>query len=250
MDWTLQKYEELCAALVSAGYRGIGISDYLRQPDLPEKIVLLRHDVDSRPAHSLKLAEIEKKHSLTATYYYRSVNFDPATLRQMHALGHEVGYHYETLAQAKGNMTEAIALFSQELARLREHAPITSASMHGSPLHPFDNRDIWQHTTPTQFQLVGEVYLDIDYTKITYLSDTGRTWHPTRYNVRDHTRVPSPYQLETTDDLIHLIQTQEIQHVCLLTHPERWQENRLAWRVQQGRDTVTNLVKSVIQAVR
>lgn len=252
MDWTLAKYNELCAALVQAGYQGIGMSDYMTAPNRAEKIVLLRHDVDSRPAHSLKMGEIENQHGLKATYFYRTVKsaFDPSVLKKMHALGHEVGYHYETLAQANGNIGNAISLFEQELARMRQFAPITSVSMHGSPLHPYDNRDIWQHTTPDKFNLCGEVYLSIDYTNLTYLSDTGRTWHPTRYNVRDHTTVPPHYFVETTDDLISLIRTTEIPRLCLLTHPERWQSDPLAWRTQQVRDTATNLVKLTLIRLR
>lgn len=247
MDWTLQKYEALCEALVSAGYHGIGMSDYMRQPDRPEKTVLLRHDVDSRPAHSLKLAVIEKQHGLKATYFYRTVNFDPAILKEMHAMGHEVGYHYETLAQASGNMTKAIDLFASELAKLRAHVPVTAASMHGSPLRPWDNRAIWQHVTPAQFDLCGEVYFSIDYTNMIYFSDTGRTWHPTRYNVRDHTHMPHSFQAETTNDLIQVIQSGQIQHLCLLTHPERWQSNPAAWRLQQIRDTAANLAKVILK---
>ncbi|MBZ0309942.1 MAG: hypothetical protein K8I82_28020 [Anaerolineae bacterium] len=247
MDWTLQKYEALCAALITAGYVGLGMSDYMKQPDRSEKIVLLRHDVDSRPAHSLQLGQIEKKYGLTATYFYRTVNFDPAVLQKMHTMGHEVGYHYETLAQANGRMPKALALLESELAKLRQYVPVTAASMHGSPLRPWDNRAVWQHIRPEQLGLCGEVYLSIDYAKLAYLSDTGRTWHPTRYNIRDHTDTPPPYQVETTDELIELILTGQIHHLCLLTHPERWQSGRLAWQLQQIRDTSTNGLKIILK---
>jgi hypothetical protein len=77
--------------------------------------------------------------------------------------------------------------------------------MHGSPLLPWDNRDIWARATPADFGLVGEVYRDIDYRLVHYLSDTGRTWHPTRFNVRDRPVTTAEDVVETTPALIDVV---------------------------------------------
>lgn len=251
MDFTLQKYAEICAALVEADYCGICIGDYLSGNAPAGKIVLLRHDVDSRPMHAVKMAEIEQTHGLSATYYFRMVGraFEEDAIRKISVLGHEVGYHYETLAQTRGNIHQAVDLFRTELARLREIAVVRTASMHGSPLSKWDNRAIWENVKPQDFDLVGEVYLDIDYAIVTYLSDTGRSWHPTRYNLRDIAAVPATYTAETTDDLIALIGSGEIQTLCLLTHPERWQDDIFNWSVQWLRDTATNTAKVGLKAL-
>lgn len=261
MDFTLSKYEAICAALVETGYHSIAIGDYIQQAAIATpasedrepvtNTVLLRHDVDSRPRQATKLAAIEQRYGLTATYFFRTVKsvFHPATIRTIHAMGHEVGYHYETLAQTRGNMEQAIVRFEQELARLRELVDVKVAAMHGSPLMPWDNRAIWQHTAPADFGLVGEVYRDIDYDCVLYLNDTGRTWNPVRYNLRDSTthRVAPQFWVDSTDELIALIRSEQASSICLSTHPERWQANRLLWLIQASRDTSTNLIKVALK---
>jgi len=249
VDFSLHMYDRLCAALVAAGYTSVPMAAAMQQAaSLPPKTVLLRHDVDSRPRHAAKLGAIETKHGLTASYHFRSIAslFDPHAMQAVAEQGHEVGYHYETLAQTNGDIDQAITLFAEELKKLRHHAPIHVASMHGSPLSRHDNRTIWQTTTPAAFDLIGEAYRDLDYRQWVYLNDTGRTWHPTRYNLRDHTTTPSPYTPNTTLDLIELIEQGEIKYLCISAHPERWQ-NGIAWHIQRGRDVVTNSIKLALK---
>ena len=249
MDFTLKKYRALCAALVASGYRAVTHADYIGGNFGAQKIVLLRHDVDSRPRHAIKLAQIERDHGLAATYYFRTRGraFDADAIRAIHGLGHEVGYHYETLALSGGDMPRAIERFRADLARLRELAPILTASMHGSPLSRWDNRAIWQQATPGDFDLRGEAYRDIDYTQVVYLNDTGRTWNPTRYNLRDVTGEIPRAIVESTDDLIALIAAGEIQQVCISSHPERWQSNAGLWLLQATRDVAANIVKVALR---
>lgn len=250
MDFTLRKYAQLCAALLDHGYRSLSVGAYIEEcPAHDERLVLLRHDVDRHPRHALKMGEIEKEYGLTATYFFRTVKsaFDPDAIRAMHGLGHEIGYHYETLAQTRGDITRAIDLFGQELARLRGLAPVRVAGMHGSPLSRCDNRAIWEWVTPQAFDLVGEVYRDIDYHRVVYLNDTGRSWNPTRYNLRDLTDEAPPFSAETTDDVIALLGDERIRHLCLLTHPERWQDGAMAWVRQLVWDVATNGIKVLLR---
>lgn len=253
-DFTLEAYSDLCTVLHKTGYASLSISDYLgASPDhLPQKFFLLRHDVDSQPRHAFKLALIEQQYGLKATYYFRTIPsvFEPATMKQLVSMGHEVGYHYETLGQVHGNIPDAIELFRQELARMREIVPVTSASMHGSPLKRWNNRDIWQQVSPVDFDLLGEAYRDIDYERVTYLNDSGRTWHPTRYNLRDHTNVIQHYDIDSTWDLINLLEGNALPQVCISAHPERWQDDWLSWSMQTMRDVGINWTKSAIKRVR
>jgi len=252
-DFTLAKYAELCWTLREAGYAGVRMGDYLTQKlPLSQRVVLLRHDVDSRPAHSAKLAMVEQQHGFRATYFYRTVrgSLDPHTITRVVEMGHEIGYHYETLSQARGNLDEAVARFGRELERLREYAPVQVASMHGSPLKPWDNRDIWTRCQPADFGLVGEAYRDLDYAVLNYFSDTGRTWNPQRYNIRDHVSHPAAHPVETTDELIALIKSRQIAHICILTHPERWADGLGEWLVQASRDVAINVAKLVIKRLR
>jgi hypothetical protein len=198
------------------------------------------------------MARLEASLGLRATYYFRTVgsSYHPPTLEAVAALGHEVGYHYETLAQTGGDMPAAIALYKEELAKLRRYAPVQTASMHGRPFSPWDNRDIWQQVSPAEFGLLGEAYRDIDYSQVLYLNDTGRTWNPHRHNRRDHAgegpNLASPP--DSTCDLMAFIRAEAPPRLCLSVHPERWPSSTLGWIMQAGADLGINLAKRVRQA--
>lgn len=249
-DFTLAKYEALCRALGRAGYSGLGIGDYLAlgAAPQPERLVLLRHDVESSPAHALRMADLERRCGFVATYFFRTKRrvFDPRAIAHVTGLGHEIGYHYETLTRARGDMDRALELFASDLARLRQWAPVRVASMHGSPLLPWDNRAIWQRARPQDFDLLGEVYRDIDYSRVSYYSDTGRTWHPQRWNVRDHVAAAPEHVVDTTDELIALVRAQRVSRLCLVTHPERWSATPLSWALRAARDQAENRIKVAV----
>jgi hypothetical protein len=252
-DFTLAKYERLCDALGREGYVGLGMADYLTRPaaGLPGRLVLLRHDVESDPGQAVRMGAIEKARGLVATYFFRAKRsvLRPEAIRQLAGMGHEIGYHYETLSRARGDIARAIEMFRHELARLREHASVRVASMHGSPLLPWDNRAIWSRVSPADFDLAGEVYRDIDYGAVDYFSDTGRTWHPRRFNIRDHAPAPTGQVAESTDELIALIAEGRMRRICLLTHPERWSPDALSWWLRRLRDAAENRFKVVLAKI-
>jgi hypothetical protein len=252
-DFTLAAYGRLCASLTESGYASLGLADYLGRPpaERPERCVLLRHDVESSPAKALAMGELERRHGLVASYFFRTKRavFQPQAIRALVALGHEIGYHYETLGRCLGRLDAAVALFGRELARLREHADVRVASMHGAPLSPWDNRDIWSKARPRDFGLVGEVYLDLDYASVSYFSDTGRTWHPRRYNIRDHPPAPPGALVDTTQELIALVLSRRLPRLCLLVHPDRWAATGFEWRARALRDGLENRAKIALKAL-
>ena len=252
-DFTLPAYGRLCATLREAGYAGLTFRAYLEtQPAArPERFVLLRHDVESSARRAVEMGAIEKAQGLAATYFFRTKPsvFRPQAIRELLAQGHEIGYHYETLGRAFGRIDAALALFEQDLARLRAHADVRVASMHGAPLSPWDNRDIWKKAQPKDFGLIGEVYKDVDYRDVAYFSDTGRTWHPHRYNIRDHAAVPPASIVDTTEELAELVRGQQLRRLCLLVHPDRWSATPGEWSRRALRDEVENRIKMVVKAV-
>jgi hypothetical protein len=65
----------------------------------------LRHDVDLLPGRSLRFAWIQHKMGIKGSYYFRAFpeSWDEAVIKEIAALGHEVGYHYECLTTCNGN---------------------------------------------------------------------------------------------------------------------------------------------------
>ena len=92
--------------------------NYLNQaknPNLPS--VILRHDVDLLPQNSLQTAIIENKLDIKYSYYFCIVkeSNQPKIIEKIRDLGHEIGYHYEDLKLADGNMEKAYESFVENL---------------------------------------------------------------------------------------------------------------------------------------
>jgi hypothetical protein len=153
------------------------------------------------------------------------------------------------MSRARGDAARAVALFHEALATLRAHAPVRVASMHGSPMLPWDNRDVWRTAQPSDFGLLGEAYRDVDYTVVRYFSDTGRTWHPRRFNVRDRLAASQEVVAESSDELVAWLARPGGRHVSILTHPERWPATTVGWAARAVRDLAENVGKVAVAAV-
>jgi hypothetical protein len=253
MDFTLETYRNICITLTENYYTIVTVNDFLNQVAPRRMTAILRHDVDRRPSTALRMAHLEHQLGIKSTYYFRFCKgvFDPSIIKEIKAMGHEIGYHYETLSKCRGDMDKAISLFNEELEAFRQICPVHTASMHGRPLLPWDNRRIWQYVTPAQFNLSGECYLSIDYDSIQYFSDTGRTWHPGKYNIRDHVQNSrTPHLLTRSEELIRFLQTNVISNVCILTHPNRWSDGKIELIISAGTDFAINQIKKLLLLVR
>lgn len=134
MDFTRQKYRELLSQLKKCGYEFITYTGYC-EGKLPLRFVILRHDVDLLPQNSLLSASIESKMGARATYYFRAVpeSWDEKVIKEIASMGHEIGYHFESLTTCKGDVEKAYRDFTKNLERLRALAPVCTICMHGSP---------------------------------------------------------------------------------------------------------------------
>jgi hypothetical protein len=170
-------------------------------------------------------------------------------VKEIEGLGHEIGYHYEVMDKAHGDIKSAERIFEHELTSLRKVAEVSTACMHGNPLSPWDNRDFWRHFSLSQFHLVGDAYLSIRDPDLCYVTDTGRGWNRDKYNIKDTfsdssmTLIPG---LLTTRALIELIQTKRYPKMYLQSHPNRWSWRRLQWYRQLGEDLCINWMKLLL----
>lgn len=98
-DFTLAKYNELLRTFLSKGYVFLTFENYCTAEHLPDRYVILRHDVDRCPQNSVATAQIENKLQVRASYYFRVVpeSNQPDAIRRIVDLGHEIGYHYEDM---------------------------------------------------------------------------------------------------------------------------------------------------------
>ena len=244
-DFTLQKYKELCEAIMEE-YMPLTIESYLTKKP-PGKFVILRHDVDRKPETALRMAKLENDLGITSTYYFRMKKdvFKPEIIKEIANLGHEIGYHYEVLDKAKGDFERAIRIFEDELKEFRKISDVKTICMHGNPLSKWMNKDIWKKYDFKDFGIIGEPYLSIDYTKVLYLTDTGRKWN-SRFSVKDVVDANVNQAIEkvkSTEDMIEMLSNKEAEQICILTHPNRWSDSFSGWLIELILQSIKNIGK-------
>ena len=266
MNFTLKTYKNLLNTLIEQGFSFQPFNEFLEKP--VSTTILLRHDVDLKPQNALATAIIENKLGIQGSYYFRMVpeSFDIDIIKQIADLGHEVGYHYETMDTASEKLkvkskkikeedrerliNAAYQEFCENLEEFRKIYPVKTICMHGSPKSAFDNRDIWKKYDYRQLGIIGEPYFDIDFDKVFYLTDTGRCWNGYKYSVRD--KMPQQERwvkagliFRTTNDIIKAAQGDRLPSQIMITvHPQRWTNNPALWLWELAAQRAKNVVKA------
>ena len=251
MDFTHEAYRALLFSLKRRGYTFYTFEQFLSVPQ-NGRIIVLRHDIDKRPQNALKLARIEHRLGIKASYYIRAVKgtWDENIIRKIVALGHELSYHYEDLTIAKGNHEKAWEHFKINLAKIREFYSAKTICMHGSPLSKWDNRELWKKYDYREVGIVGEPYFDIDYSKVLYITDTGRGWNHTKVSVRDkidHSDNVLQLSIKGTGQMIEMIENNNFPDCAIInTHPQRWFPFGVNWVNELLLQSLKNTIKRLL----
>jgi hypothetical protein len=202
-DFTYLEYRNLLERLRESR-TNLCFSDF-RGPVHPDRFYLLRHDVDFCPQRALEMARVEAELKVRATYFLllsaTTYNLLAPELiaipRQLVALGHEVGLHYDLRAlEAAGS---PVLPLIQDQARLLGNiagTEIRAVCMHNPST---DGTDPLRHTGA--FVNAYEAAFTED---IFYASDSCGAWRDQTYALL--TRGPLPARLQ------------------LLIHPIYWDE--------------------------
>ena len=252
MDFTLKAYAGILKAGLEAGYAMHPVSDWHDLPQEKRRGIILRHDVDRRPQNALDMARAEHALGVRSTYYFRILPcaFVPDIIKSVSGLGHEIGYHYEDWYLANRDPKKAIALFEEHLAKIRQHAPVRSIAMHGSPLSRENNMTSWQHHDFTRHG-VNDAVLSIDYAGYVFFTDSGRTFGKSAANLRDYLgdagAVPD---VRSSQQLAAWLARRPAERVQISVHPERWNEPGWGWMRQWGTDIAANVAKRGLRLAR
>jgi hypothetical protein len=278
-DFTLKTYRSLLSAILEAGYAFYTFEDWCDKKT-QGRYVILRHDVDLKAENSLATAIIEAEMGIRSTYYFRIVpqSNQPAVIKAIAELGHEIGYHYEDLSVMDGDIEKAISHFTLQLDYFRRFYPVRTICMHGSPTSKWDNRDLWKIVDYRNYGVIGEPYLDYltkksdSITEKTYFTDTGRMWDGARFNLRDklmsdelniystnsirlkikaqssNERIDAnkKNKIHSTFDLINWLKTSTETNIMITTHPQRWTDKSGEWYLELVKQNVKNVVKQLI----
>ena len=146
--------------------------------------------------------------------------------------------------------------------------------MHGSPRSKWDSRDMWKKYDYKKLGIIGEPYFDVDYSKVLYITDTGRKWNNKAVSVRDKVEVGGQrtedrnqrsgvggqvegrnlqefYHFRNTQDIIKAVENNELpEQIMFNIHPHRWHDNFVGWTKELVMQNAKNLVKRVIVKYR
>lgn len=248
MDFTITRYKSLLIALQDQGYNFQTFEKFIEFP-VDAKTVVLRHDVDRIPQNAQIMAEVEADLSIAASYFFRIVPsvWNVNIIKSIISLGHEVSYHYEDLTITKGNYEEAIKHFEVNLARIRQFYPSKTICMHGSPMSKWDNRKVWEKYNYRDFGVIAEPYFDVDYSKVFYVTDTGRSWNNESANVRDTVNSGFNIKINSTKRLTELVNEGKMpDKIIINTHPHRWFNPGFGWARELVLQNLKNIVKQML----
>lgn len=248
-DFTINKYRQLLTKFRQSGYAFFTFEQWCKAVDLPDKYLIVRHDVDEMAGNALVMAQLENELGICATYSFRIVKQSnkPDIIRKIAALGHEIAYHYEDLAFAEGDSKVAIKTFRENLSYFRSFYDVKTISMHGSSTSQYDNRDLWKTYDFRDEGIIGEPYLTIDYSEIFYLTDTGYKWDGFEFSVRDVVDCSFPNVYHRTTDIIDALDSMQFPDKALMLAHTLWTDKKWLWSYIYCREKLRNKVKRISQ---
>lgn len=242
-----EAYSRLLDDIREAGYQVHSVVTFWEQVkqgtlNSQTRYLVLRHDVDSDAKAARVMWELEQRHGIQSSYYFRLSTIDISLMKAISQAGGEASYHYEEVAtvakkhrlktreQVYSAMNSMKELFSRNLADLRTRTglPIITVASHGD----FANRKTgvfnWELLLDEMFRKENNVELEA-YDKA-FLSHVGSR--------HTDSRLP-PYW--TTEHPVKALERGE--HVTLiLIHPNNWY-------VHKGRTFLAD-AKRVCEGVR
>jgi hypothetical protein len=246
-DFSFKQYNELCNTILER-HNPVSVVKFLTENG--KNVAIIRHDIDKKPQNALIIAEIERDLGIQSTFYFRTIPdvFNVGIMKKIHAMGHEIGFHYEVLDKANGDINKAIVFFENELKMFPFN--IQTICMHGNPLTPWVNKDMWKDFDFKKYGIIGEAYLSINFSDLYYFSDTGRSWNG-KYSVKDHSDSCNVknQNITKTENLREFIRLNDGNYY-IVTHPQRWNDALIPWTTELIFQSIKNIGKSGIKRMR
>jgi len=132
MPTRLGEYGALLREARDRGYVQMTVRSFFRQlvagdgavpgpAAAPARILVHRHDIDSDVRTARKMFDLETRHGVSASYYFRLSTLDFGFMREIEAAGGEASYHYEEVADfAKRHRIRCAKLIRQRFPEIRE----------------------------------------------------------------------------------------------------------------------------------
>jgi len=198
-----QLYIDFLSKANARGFSFVRFQNFL--PDgapLPRRYIVLRHDIDFAPEYSLAMAELEHAAGIASTFFvlvdgqfYNPLQTEVIRqLRQIHALGHEIGLHFAVSSAVDSDIGKEVAF------RLDVLSAVVGTTVRSFSQHDPVNAGFVSVTLPPEHHRCVDASKVIRDNDLLYVSDSAMMW-------RQHT-------FETALD--------ENRNLCLLSHPHSW----------------------------
>lgn len=231
MPSRLAEYEKLVVAIKEAGYEQMSVRDAwysLNKNKKLNNVFVHRHDIDTDLPTAKKFFEIELKHGVVSTFYFRQSTLDVKFMQDIEDCGGEASYHYEELATyAKKNHIKSPEVllrhwrpiqenFRKNLIEIRDKTglPCSTVASHGD----FANRKLGlvNHLIlqDPEFRKKCGVLLESYDEELIKIFD---------YRISDKP-FPKLWHPNSPLDAIKM----KASNIFLLTHPRQWQKSYVA----------------------
>jgi hypothetical protein len=198
-----QLYLDFLTKAKAKNFSFVRFQDFLPGgPVLPRRYIALRHDIDFAPRYSLEMAELEHAAGITSTFFvlvdgqfYNPLESEVVRhIRQIHALGHEVGLHFAASSSVYPDIGQEVAF------RLNVLSSIVEVNVRSFSQHDPVNVGFVTVALPPGHRACVDARQVIQDNDLLYVSDSAMMWRR--------------YTFETALD--------EDRNLCLLAHPHSW----------------------------
>ena len=111
----------------------------------------------------------------------------------------------------------------------------------------YDSNDLWTTHKYGDFDIIGEPYFDVNFEKVMYITDTGRSWNNKKFSIRDKVKTPFDYKFRHTDDIILALSLGNLPDQIMINfHPQRWTNNPILWLQELVFQNLKNIIKKII----
>lgn len=171
-DFSFKHYQEIIQMLKKQNYRFCFFNE---KPNPQIKQVYWRHDVDLCLKKALKIAEIERKNQIRATYFIRlqspfyNIFSDQAQklILKINQLGHQLGLHFEENISTNRQKIQINQKVKKNLQILKTHFKIGQAISFHRPHPKLRNK---------KFKNFISTYEPAFFSQTKYLSDSRGYW--------------------------------------------------------------------------
>lgn len=184
------------------GFSFVCFEDFLGNPTLPSRYIVLRHDIDFAPIYSLEMAELEHAAGISSTFFVLVDGqfYDPVQtevvrqIRQIRSLGHEIGLHFAVSSAIDSDIGKEVAF------RLKILSSIADTTVRSFSQHDPVNAGFVRVTLPPDHYDCVDASQVIRDNDLLYVSDSAMMWRRHTF----HTAL------------------EEQRNLCLLAHPHSW----------------------------